>query len=204
LTNKDGTHVLVMDYATYVNHVIWMNARHIGYNNVSNPLDAAAEANSGETIFGEEGHNFLLERMKKPIVWPQSIPMVCSKKPSAESKGDYCDRNILSSDGMHFCPETMAARIGAGVACLLGCVYNRRERGAGDDAVFVEEGKALPSWQSNSSSFSQKRPQSSMTNIRACERQCNEQFMSVMPVKESWVDHSNSDHPIALASFSDV
>ena len=76
--------------------------------------------------------------------------------------------------GMHICPETLAARYGVAVACVLGCVYNRE---SGDGYQH------------------QQRPDEN--KLRACERECNEQFMSVMPVDESWVD-SNTE----LASFA--
>ena len=45
--------------------------------------------------------------------------VVCSDEP----KGGKCNRNYLFLDGMHICPETLASRFAAGVACLLGCVY---------------------------------------------------------------------------------
>jgi len=174
--DHEDTHVLVMEYGAYINHVIWTNARHIGYN-VSAPLAVDPK------VFEEEGPNFLFERLKQ-TVWPPSIPMVCAKKPTSDSGGAYCDRNILIRDGMHFCAETLAARIGAAVACLLGCVYNRRGSSNTATSFTSQEGQ---------------QPQSSLEirtlKMRACERQCNEQFMSVMHVKESWINTT-------LASFS--
>ncbi len=68
---------------------------------------------------------------------------------------------------MHICPETLASRFAAGIACLLGCVYNKStHRGA-----------------------SEHRSRSSAEHdVRACEKECNEQFLSVMPVEESWME----------------
>ena len=81
-----------------------------------------------------------------------------------------CERNILFKDGIHICPETLASRFAVGVSCVLGCVYNRR--GTKRAKLFER--------------------------IRICESKCNAQFLSVMPVEESWIDTNT-----ILASFSD-
>ena len=107
------------EYAAYCNHLIWRNARHMGY-------DVSAPSTSDPQIFDAEDPHFLMERLKKQH-WPPSVPMVCSKMPTEESRGEYCEQNFLFKDGMHICTETLAARVGAGLACLLGCVYNRKE-----------------------------------------------------------------------------
>ena len=175
-TTDHTTTILILDYAQYTNHVIWTNGIHLGYN-ISDPLTV-----KDPQVFDKEGI-FMLERLNQKT-WPPSIPMVCNKMPTSESGGEYCERNILFKDGMHFCTETMASRIGAALACLLGCVYNKRESSSvtstvqgGDDATEVE---------------SERR----VLKIRACERQCNYQFMSVRPIKESWINAT-------LASFPD-
>jgi len=124
---EHDTRVLVMELGTYFDHITWTNARYIGYN-VSAPLTADPET------FHTEGPKFLLERLNQPNFSP-SIPMVCNKMPSDENR-TYCDRNNLFLDGMHMCMESLAARIGAGTACLLGCVYNRVE---GSDGVLFEK-----------------------------------------------------------------
>ncbi len=36
----------------------------------------------------------------------------------------YCQRNVFSYDGLHWCMNKMAGRINGGVSCLLGCAYN--------------------------------------------------------------------------------
>ncbi len=81
-----------------------------------------------------------------------------------------CNRNFLFKDGIHICPETLASRFADGVSCVLGCVYNTH--GTNSAKLFGR--------------------------IRICERKCNEQFLSVMPVEESWIDTNT-----ILASFSD-
>lgn len=168
---RNDTTALVLDYGTYSNHVIWANARHIGYD-VSDPLTAS------DSVFDAEGPGFLFERLDQET-WPPSIPHVCAKIPTHRS---HCDRNWLFSDGMHFCTETLSARIGSGVACLLGCVYNRR-------------GGALSLLDTHEPE--QREKGHIDDRLRSCERQCNRQFMSVRPVRESWINTT-------LASFAGI
>jgi len=154
--------VQVLEYGTFYNHIIWSNARHLGYN-VSNPLTATQD------VFDIEGPSFLLDRLQDGQAWSPSIPMVCSDTSSLGTERKICNRNYLFLDGMHICPESLASRYSVGLACLIGCVYNERE-----DTTTKEE-----------------------DSIRECELECNEQFLSVMPVQESWVDTD-----ITLASFA--
>ena len=158
---KGVENVLVQDFDAFYKHVIWSNARHIGYN-VSFPLTLSPSG------FDSEGWTFLFDRLSNNDEYPPSIPMVCANKTLNADKSS-CDRNILWLDGMHLCAETLAARHSASLACLLGCVYNKR--GSVD-----EENESVP---------------------RECERDCNEQFMSVMPVDEDWIGTNTT-----LASFS--
>lgn len=178
------TTILVMDYATFSQHLIWTNARYMGYN-VTAPLLHHGDYDKQQEIFATEGPTFLLERLNTKV-WPPSIPQVCSKQPTKASEGMYCDRNYLFADGIHFCTETLSARIGASVACLLGCVFNRR-----DDDVAAQGGVV------ETNDDGKEAPENREVQIRDCERQCNEQFMSVMGVRESWVRSSMN-----LASFS--
>ena len=166
LRNSAGVkRVLVQEYGTYLNHIIWSNARHIGYN-VSAPLMMTKE------MFDVEGPTFLYDRLQIGNQWKPSFAQICSDKNPVGTDIAKCNRNYLISDGMHICPETLATRYGVAVACLLGCVYNRK---SGVD----------------------NQQQHDDIKLRACERECNEQFMSVMPVDESWID-SNTE----LASFA--
>lgn len=66
---------------------------------------------------------------------------------------------------MHWCVETIGGRYSASIACLLGCVYNESgERGGGEEEFNTTK-----------------------ENVRQCERECNEQFMSLFPVAERWI-----------------
>jgi hypothetical protein len=67
-----------------------------------------------------------------------------------------CEGNAISIDGMHWCMKTIGGRFFAGASCLLACAYN--------DATV--DG-------------------STATNIRDCERQCNDEFMSLESVHVS-------------------
>ena len=70
-----------------------------------------------------------------------------------------CIRNKISTDGIHWCIETLGPRYAASIACLLGCVYN----GEGESATKNND------------------------DVRTCERECNDQFMSLTPVDAGWV-----------------
>ena len=154
--------ILVMEYGMYNNHLIWTNGRNLGYD-VSHPLDLPY----GDRPFMNESA-FLFDRLTKKYgpagtlreELSPSITMVCNDWESLyASKNATCNRNRLFRDGMHVCSETFGHRYGVVVACLLGCVYNRNN--AND-------------------SRTQER-------IRACERSCNWQFMSVRPIEEGWL-----------------
>lgn len=167
LRNSTGVkHVLVQEYGTYHNHIIWSNAKHIGYK-VSDPLTMTNE------MFDMEGPTFLYDRLQGKSDWNPSVAQVCSDQDDLfwRTGKVKCNRNYLSADGMHICPETLATRYGVAVACLIGCVYNRK---SDDDKKKRDE-----------------------IYLRACERECNEQFMTVMPVDESWINSN-----IELASFA--
>ena len=152
-------HVLVQEYGQYVNHVIWSNARHLGYK-ISDPIDAEP------TVFETEGPTFLLDRLNNSDGYPPSIPMVCSDLKSLGETRDKCDRNSLFSDGMHVCPENLSFRYAASLACLVGCVYNRNS---------PENGR----------------------NMQGCVKECNYQFMSLVPIHNDWIDNN-----VTLASFA--
>lgn len=85
-------HVLVQEYGNYYNHIIWTNARHLGYN-VSSPLSAS------QFLFDMEGPHFLYDRLNDGGPWSPSIPMVCSDMQSLETERRKCNRNYLFSDG---------------------------------------------------------------------------------------------------------
>jgi len=158
-------HVLVLEYETFYNHIIWTSARHLGYN-VSNPLHASQQE------FDVEGQTFLFDRLVSNSEWPASIPMVCADTTLLKKyEKKRCDRNYLFSDGMHTCPESLASRFGAALACLLGCVYNRGHHGP--------------------------RRNTTQEGIRACEKDCNDQFSSVAPVDDELIGNHTT-----LASFS--
>ena len=177
--NHDTT-MLVMDYATFTNQLLWANAIDMGYN-VTSPLLHHGNYEKQQEVFAKEGPTFLLQRLNNKV-FPPSIPQVCTKQPTKESGGMYCDRNILINDGMHFCTETLSARIGAATACLLGCAFNRKED-VTDKA----------STKSDADADTENRE----SQLRDCERQCNEQFMSVMGVRDSWIGSNKN-----LASFA--
>ena len=163
-------HVLVQEYGTYYNHILWSNARHLGYS-VTPPLQATQQ------VFNDEGPFFLLDRLKSGTAWPPSMAMVCSDTTLLGKNRSKCNRNYLFSDGMHICPERLASRWAAGIACLIGCAHNRKNAEQYADDIVADTSN-------------------NQRGIRACERECNEQFLSVIPIDESWIDTDTT-----LASF---
>jgi len=67
-----------------------------------------------------------------------------------------CIQNMISLDGMHWCMESIAGRLNAALACLLSCVYDY----SGEEPIDA-------------------------SHVRACERNCNDDYMSLKPVKET-------------------
>lgn len=147
-----GVHwILVQEVGRFTNEVMWKNAQHIGYNTTT----------ISNASWEQSGKEFLLDRVPLPIAWKPSIPMVCDKRPTADDAGNVdCIRNRISPDGTHWCMESIGPRYTASIACLLGCVYNRRE----EDALH-----------------------NNSTALRRCEAECNEQFMSIKHVEERWI-----------------
>jgi len=138
--------VLVLEFGDFTNQILWKNAQHLGYN-------ISSQRGGGWELSGVD---FLLDRLPlPPRKWPPSIPMVCAKQPLKDEKN--CIRNKISTDGIHWCIETMGPRYAASIACLLGCVYN---------------GKGLDK---------------NGEDVRKCEQECNEQFMSITSVDERWI-----------------
>ncbi len=83
-------HILVVEYASYYNHIIWSNGLHLGYN-VTNPLRAT------QYIFDTEGPDLLLDRLQH-ATWPPSIPMVCNDTSLLGQDRRTCNRNYLFSE----------------------------------------------------------------------------------------------------------
>eukprot|EP00581_Thalassiosira_minuscula_P011811 CAMPEP_0183722994 /NCGR_PEP_ID=MMETSP0737-20130205/14760_1 /TAXON_ID=385413 /ORGANISM="Thalassiosira miniscula, Strain CCMP1093" /LENGTH=586 /DNA_ID=CAMNT_0025953243 /DNA_START=506 /DNA_END=2263 /DNA_ORIENTATION=- len=174
-TEGIGT-VLVQEFGNFTNQILWHNARHIGYNLTLPNNFATTNTNASWERTGSE---FLLHRMYPDRQYAPSISMVCgqtldrwSSRNATPPYGRACLPNMISRDGMHWCVESLGPRYSASVACLLGCVYNHNggtmypTEEANDDGANVE-GLGLE-------------------DIRVCERECNEQFMSLVPVDESW------------------
>ena len=172
--NKEGVRwVLVQEFGNFTNQILWENARRLGYDNVSVPDFARQDA------WEEAGAEFLLDRLQQagsiPSKLSPSIPMVCSKPLSFKKIINVtdCPRNKISSDGMHWCMESLGARYAASIACLLGCVFN----GEGSEALRSDE------------------------NVKKCEQACNDQFMSLVPVEKTWI--GNETTIFSMSSYQD-
>ena len=115
--------------------------------------------------YNTTSNNFFFERLVGGSTsWPQSIPMVCANKPK-DNLDSECQRNKISPDGIHWCVETLGPRFTASIACLLGCVYNERPPDS------TPEGLA---------------------SVRKCEKDCNDQFMSLKRVPDNWIGNEKT------------
>ena len=146
--------ILMQEFGNFTNQILWKSAQHLGY-------DVTGTENNQQTDGWElSGVDFLLDRLQwAKRKWPPSIPMVCAEKPSMVDKN--CIRNKISTDGIHWCIETLGPRYAASIACLLGCVYNGKE-----ETTTVSKNSE---------------------DVRTCERECNDQFMSLTPVDAGWI-----------------
>jgi hypothetical protein len=98
----------------------------------------------------------------------RSIPLVCgesvppdimtnnSTNQQQQPPPQQCIGNSITMDGMHWCHEHLNGRLGAGLACLLRCVY-----GDGDDDDDNDPG-----------------PNDSIS-LGSCAQSCNDRFMSL-------------------------
>ncbi|KAL7540451.1 hypothetical protein ACHAXR_010114 [Thalassiosira sp. AJA248-18] len=150
-------HVLVQEFGNFTNQLLWMNAKHIHLNTSSPDF-----SKNGWEL---KGADFLLKRLSAATFWFPSISMVCAERtyPSVNEKNENvedCVRNKISRDGAHWCVETLGPRYSASIACLLGCVYNGNEPSTSAQDIEM---------------------------IRKCEQNCNDQFMSILPVEERWI-----------------
>ncbi|KAL7547422.1 hypothetical protein ACHAWF_010723 [Thalassiosira exigua] len=151
--------VLVQEFGNFTNQIVWMNAKHVGLTNSSTP----DFSKGGWELAGVD---FLLKRLSAEPFWSPSIAMVCAEPtyPTVNEKNEKvedCIRSKISRDGIHWCVETLGPRYSASIACLLGCVHNGKEP-------------------------TTDRRHRDM--VMQCERKCNDQFMSILPIKEEWSD----------------
>ena len=184
--NKNATahgsnfHIQIMEFGNFTTQVHWANARTIlsstglsyEYPNLDKPNVSIQDYDQKEEA------QFLFDRFKPWHVQdkhPQSIPTVCGKMNDEyidTDRGDIrknCTRNAIMDDGLHWCMSSVGPRYHAGLSCLLGCVYNRRRKKdnmANNTVISVADGQA---------------------GLEQCERNCNEQFMSLLPIDETWL-----------------
>jgi hypothetical protein len=65
--------------------------------------------------------NYLLERLKGGKSKP-AVAHVCGAQPVTAQRHDTCKSNMIATDGVYWCMETIGGRVMAGLSCLLQCV----------------------------------------------------------------------------------
>jgi hypothetical protein len=130
--------------------------------------DSMMEWNANLMGMDTSSTNYTLESLKSTpkIRQPRSIAQVCAKYVPDQST--QCERSGFSMDGMHWCMGRMGGRFVASTSCLLGCIHN----------------------QNNTSNESNSK------TIKACERSCNDQFMSLKSVLHD--NAGKGSHPLPL------
>lgn len=172
---KSKFRVQIMEFANFTTQVLWANARTIrapdGYA-FEYPDLQLRPPNSSVPNY-EIGADFLFDRFQP---WhrndhhPQSMPSVCGRMtdmfidPKGRGVRRNCTRNAIMYDGLHWCMSSVGPRYHAGLSCLLGCAYNRENK---EGITSVEDDNI-------------QREQ--------CERSCNDQFMSLLPINEAWFE----------------
>lgn len=158
---KNVRWILVQEFGKFTTQMIWTNAKHMGYRV---PLNFFSHGWSRA-----KNAEFLLDRLQQnsQFFWPPSIPMVCAGTKPPANVSSCTTKNAISPDGMHWCTSTVGPRYSASVSCLLGCVYNVKfgflVGRVNDSDVFLK-------------------------GVRVCERECNDQFMSLEAVRKEIID----------------
>jgi hypothetical protein len=98
-------HVQVLEFGRLFHSLLEWNARHLGY-------DTSLR-------------NYTMNKLASPHNaerYVLSIPLVCaSRVPHGAAE---CEKNSITNDGQHQCMGTIGGRFYAGLACVLGCIYN--------------------------------------------------------------------------------
>jgi len=100
--------LVLMDLAELTNQFIHRNARYLGYLNDTND---------------DENMPYLNVRLVDYI--PKVLPAaahVCSGPLAKENTRLLCDKNAITADGLHVCPNTYGGHFVAATGCLLQCL----------------------------------------------------------------------------------
>jgi hypothetical protein len=89
--------------------------------------------------------------------WSPVVSQICGILVPRDSP--FCSPNLFSVDGMHWCPNAVAARMNAALACLIGCWYNNKDNHAAATVHVLR-----------SSDDDQQRQ---------CAHECNSRYMNV-------------------------
>jgi hypothetical protein len=136
--------VLVLDFDVLTDLTNEVNAQNIGFDTRNTPVEEWMINHYMPPWSGVHSHH---------------IAHTCGEMVPDNSSS--CIGNMITMDGMHFCPSTFGGRITAGLACLVACSTEDEKRwtlslGGADDEL-----------------------------LRKCERACNERFMSLNPIPMS-------------------
>ena len=154
---SDSPRTLVLDFAKFANQMFWLNARSLGFN-VSDPYHVAHE--QGWEL--RDDISVIFQPLEKECSGQCiRMPIYCSEYNDTTGT---CKPNLITADDVHWCTETIGARFSAGIACLLGCAFN----------------KCSTTGAVNKSAES----------LALCEKRCNDQFMALSPVSPEMLSNT--------------
>lgn len=142
------TGLVVMDFAELMFQFIRANAAFLGYLNGTDSPEMP----------------YLMTRIRDytPRVRPAAAH-VCAGPMFGKGGGSLnftlCDKNAISLDGIHVCPNTFGGRIVAATGCLLQCLYPDRSKG--------------------------NSRQQAQAYVLKCQKECNDKFMTLRPINTS-------------------
>jgi hypothetical protein len=153
--------VLVLDLDDFVDRLNECNARSLGFDTENTPFEEWMMGSWKGPLANDTSEEKAVEQARLPQ--HRFIGQVCGERVPHGS--EYCLRNLIFVDGMHICANTFAGRMNAGLACLIACAEadEREEVNQQLGSLVRKHGRS---------------------ELRACERRCNNRFMSLRPIPE--------------------
>lgn len=113
-------HVMLLRLDQFVDDLILANGQALGM--ISNT--SAAKSSQLQDLLQRRCCT-LKKKFRRPIA------QVCGT-PNVTMDATSCEQNSWSLDGMHYCLQAVGGRLVAGIACLIGCVYNNEPESDSD------------------------------------------------------------------------
>lgn len=172
--------IIVMDMYAYTMHMFLQSSMAIGLMDETrgNTIQQLMDESKDQYQF-INSTTLMEDLMNYTIPVPQFNVFMKIGQVYADKEGSGV-KNGLSHDGMHACTDTVGGRINAATACLLQCRYG------GDTAVVKDDHYDL----------------NSLQKLDECERRCNLQYMSLVPIPWNGDDDLDTAGVVVDDNFS--